>query len=54
MTRKDLPDVYALAQGPQAQGHGHMYQANSGISNIYHLGVLTKTYIGLFGFDCGI
>ena len=24
MGKRDLPDIYALAQGPQARGHGHM------------------------------
>jgi len=50
----------------KAQGRGHIYirqiPTGHGISNIYHLGVLTKNYIGLFGslykrpssFDCGI
>ena len=23
-----LPNIYAQAQGPQAQGRGHIYQAN--------------------------
>jgi len=45
MARRDLPDIYARTLGPHireiAPGHG--------ISNIYHLGVLTKTYIGPFG-----
>jgi len=49
MARRDLPDTYALAWGPQAWGHRHIYQANHGISNIYHLGVLTKTFIGPVG-----
>ena len=25
---RDLPDIYAQARGPQAQRHGHIYQAN--------------------------
>ena len=25
---RDLPDIYAQAQGPQARGRGHIYQAN--------------------------
>ena len=28
MGKRDLPDIYALARGPQAQGRGHIYQAN--------------------------
>ena len=28
MGKRDLPDIYALARGLQAQGHGHIYQAN--------------------------
>ena len=28
MGKRDLPDIYALARGPQAQGLGHIYQAN--------------------------
>ena len=24
-TTRDLPDIYALARGPQAQGCGHIY-----------------------------
>jgi len=28
MARRDLPDIYSLAQGPQTQGRGHIYQAN--------------------------
>ena len=28
MGKRDLPDIYALARGPQAQGRGHTYQAN--------------------------
>jgi len=46
--------MYALACGQIPTGHG--------ISNIYNLSVVTKTYIGPFGslyknllsFDCGI
>jgi len=55
MARRDLPDIYALAQGLQVLGHGHIYQAKiptgHGISNtyMYHLSVLTKTCIGSFG-----
>ena len=26
MGTRDLPDIYALARGPQARGHGHIYQ----------------------------
>jgi len=37
MASQDLPDIYALARGPH------------GISNIYHLSVLTKANIGPFG-----
>ena len=40
MSTKDLPDIYVQAQGPQAQGRGHIYQANPKcpyfITNIYH------------------
>ena len=25
MGKRDLPDIYALARGPQAQGRGHIY-----------------------------
>ena len=28
MAKRDLPDIYAQARGPQAQGRGHIYQAN--------------------------
>ena len=28
MGKRDLPDIYAIARGPQAQGRGHIYQAN--------------------------
>ena len=28
MGKRDLPDIYAPARGPQAQGRGHIYQAN--------------------------
>ena len=28
MGNRDLPDIYALARGPQARGRGHIYQAN--------------------------
>ena len=28
MGKRDLPDIYALARGPQARGRGHIYQAN--------------------------
>ena len=28
MGMRDLPDIYAQARGPQAQRHGHIYQAN--------------------------
>ena len=28
MGKRDLPDIYALAGGPQARGRGHIYQAN--------------------------
>jgi len=28
MATRDLPDIYALARGPQARGRGHIYQAN--------------------------
>ena len=28
MGKRDLPDIYALAQGPQALGRGDIYQAN--------------------------
>jgi len=28
MGKRDLPDIYALARGQQAQGRGHLYQAN--------------------------
>ena len=39
MGKRDLPDIYALARGPQARGHGHIFrQIMSGrvISNICH------------------
>ena len=40
MGKRDLPDTYALAQGPQARGRGHIYQANSDcLSYIYHLSI---------------
>jgi len=32
-----------------ALGGARAYKSGHGISNIYHLGVLTKTYIGPFG-----
>ena len=28
MATRDLPDIYAQAQGPQARGRGHIYQEN--------------------------
>ena len=28
MGKRDLPDIYALARGPQARWRGHIYQAN--------------------------
>ena len=28
MGKRDLPDVYAQARGPQARGRGHIYQEN--------------------------
>ena len=28
MATRDLPDIYAQARGPLAQGRGHIYQAN--------------------------
>ena len=28
MGKRDLPDTYVLAQGPQARGRGHIHQAN--------------------------
>ena len=28
MATRDFPDIYAQARGPQAQGHGYIYQAN--------------------------
>ena len=44
MAKRDLPDIYAQARGPQAQGHGiyiRQIQSGHGISNIYHSGMLT-------------
>ena len=28
MGKRDLPDIYAQARGPQARGRGHIYQEN--------------------------
>ena len=28
MGKRDLPDIYAQAQGLQARGRGHIYQEN--------------------------
>ena len=46
MAMRDLPDIYALAQGPQARGCRHIYirqiPSGHGISNIYHFNILTK------------
>jgi len=54
MTRRDLPDIYALDRGPQAWGRGHTVYfrqilTGHGKSDIYVPRVLTKTCIGLFG-----
>jgi len=57
MARRDLADIlYALARGPLARGplargHGNIYQANPDWTwyNIYHLGMLTNSYVGPFG-----
>ena len=40
MGKRDLPDIYALARGPQARERGHIYQANPDISDIYTYGFL--------------
>jgi len=45
MAMRDLPDIYPLARGLQAQGPGHIYQSGHGISNIYHYGILTEKVI---------
>ena len=38
--KSDLPDIYVLARGLQAQGREHIYQAIARvISDIYHKGI---------------
>jgi len=50
MSRRDLPDIYALGRGPEGMGiYIRKILTGHGISNIYHLGVLTKSYVGPFG-----
>jgi len=48
MARRNLPDIYACSPWARAYVSGKSRLAN-GISNIYHLGVRTKTCIGPFG-----
>ena len=39
MGKRDLPDIYAQARGPQARGRGHIYQEIPSahvITNIFH------------------
>ena len=35
MSKRDLPDIYTLARGPQARGRGHIYRVTNTFVKLY-------------------